>query len=420
MLTSLRMSRRRLATVAVGVSGGVDSSVAALLLKQQGHDVIGVHMTNWDAQEEISERELSCQEQEKRDAQEVCRTLGIGFHQVNFVREYWHLVFEPFLQAYRDGLTPNPDIACNRFIKFDHFHQHALSLGADYVATGHYARLRREPSGLVQMLKAVDHEKDQSYFLSHVAQAPLQRALFPLGELPKAEVRRMASEARMHVALKKDSVGICFVGKRRFGEFIRNYIPCTSGPFVDVESGCQVGEHRGHVLHTPGSKARIGGLAEQPDRKKWYVVGKSAELNTVYVALGKDHPALLTQNVLTEAPNWIAGAPPAGMRDGDGGGSGKGARAAAVAGGAQAEPEARSVQDGVLRCEARWRYQGQLGACEVRSVGEGLRVTFDAPMQHAAEQQALVLYDGDVCLGGANIRRRIQALSPLEGIQVSG
>eukprot|EP00966_Prymnesium_polylepis_P156579 3617752-Prymnesium_polylepis.1 len=275
---------RGLATVAVGVSGGVDSSVAALMLKRQGHDVIGVHMTNWDAREELrgDEGASSCIEQERKDAQQVCLALGIGFHEVDFVREYWQLVFEPFLQGYRNGATPNPDVACNRHIKFDRFYAHALGLGADHVATGHYAQLRHEPGGggRVQMLRARDEGKDQTYFLSHVQQPPLRRVLFPLGGLPKAGVRQLAAEAGLHVASKKDSVGICFVGKRRFDDFIANYIACEPGPFVCVETGMTVGTHRGHPLYTPGAKARIGGLPERADRRRWYVAGKCAERNT--------------------------------------------------------------------------------------------------------------------------------------------
>lgn len=230
--------------MAVGISGGVDSSVAALLLKQQGHDVIGVHMTNWDQHEEASEAAADCADRERKDAMRVCRQLHLGFHevsspsempplrlgvplptrsfadtstsgQVNFVREYWQRVFVPFVQGYRDGRTPNPDVECNRHIKFDQFQKHVLSLGADQMATGHYARLRRAPCGQMELRRGLDPSKDQSYFLAMVGQQPLERSLFPLGRLMKEEVRQLARESGLHTADKKDSTGICFVGKRR-------------------------------------------------------------------------------------------------------------------------------------------------------------------------------------------------------------
>ncbi|KAL1520028.1 hypothetical protein AB1Y20_023506 [Prymnesium parvum] len=388
-------SQRRLATVAVGISGGVDSAVAALLLKRQGHEVIGLHMRSWDVKDEsVPEGEMSCVEKERHDAERLCRHLGIGFHEVDFVREYWSLVFEPFLQSYRHGTTPNPDVACNRYIKFDLFHQHALSLGAQHVATGHYARLRRdERTGRMQLLKAVDESKDQSYFLSCVQQQALPQVIFPLGGLPKVEVRRLAREAELHVASKKDSVGICFVGKRRFGRFIAEYLECTSGPFVCVETGMTVGTHRGHPLYTPGAKARIGGLAEQEDRKKWYVVAKSAQENTVYVCLGADHRALKTSALLTDTPSWVAGDAPDALR---------------------------LANESVLRCQARVRYQQPLNACEVRLSEDRLDVAFEQPIDYVAEQQVLAMYDGEVCLGGATISQRLENVMPLEGVQIHG
>jgi tRNA (5-methylaminomethyl-2-thiouridylate)-methyltransferase len=244
------VQRRCRSTVAVGMSGGVDSSVAALLLKQQGHEVVGVHMTNWDSIEDGLGHD--CSERDRKDAEQVCRRLGIGFHEVSFQREYWHEVFTPFLQGYRDGGTPNPDLSCNRHIKFGHFAEHARRLGADRVATGHYARLRRSDDGLVELLSAVDETKDQSYFLAAVRQEPLQRALFPLGELRKEQVRRLAVEAGLHTADKKDSVGICFVGKRDFGEFIESYLPqVSSGPPPAPPPPPHPYPHEHHLLHSP-------------------------------------------------------------------------------------------------------------------------------------------------------------------------
>ena len=292
-----------LSPVAVGMSGGVDSAVAALLLKRRGHDVVGVHMRNWDAAEEGSE-EAGYAEQEQKDARRVCDTLGIGYREVDLSREYWHEVFEPFVRGYSEGRTPNPDVACNRHIKFDHFARATRALGADGVATGHYARLRRrEPGGAVELLTGADETKDQSYFLAAVEQSALRDALFPLGELRKTEVRALAAEAGLHVAAKRDSAGICFVGRRNFASFLANYVPAQpSGPFVCVDRGAAVGEHRGQAFYTPGQRARIGG---QP--RPWYVVAKDAETNTVFVCDGAAHPALLTQALLAAPKGADAG-----------------------------------------------------------------------------------------------------------------
>jgi tRNA (5-methylaminomethyl-2-thiouridylate)-methyltransferase len=272
-------ARRHRATVAVGVSGGVDSAVAAMLLKEQGHEVVGVHMRNWDAAEEGS---AECMEREARDARRVCAQLGIGFHEVSFVREYWHEIFEPFLDGYESGGTPNPDVACNRHIKFDHFLAHARALGADGVATGHYARLERDADGATRLLAAVDAVKDQSYFLATVQQEALRSTRFPIGHLLKSEVRAMAAAASLHPAAKRDSTGICFIGKRNFGAFLEGYLPQTAGPFVCVESGSVVGEHKGYALYTTGQRARVPGCAT-----RWYVVDKRVPTNEVVVCAGK-------------------------------------------------------------------------------------------------------------------------------------
>jgi len=271
--------RRRLATVAVGLSGGVDSSVAALLLKQQGHDVIGIHMSNWDHEEEGSSGE--CSEREREDARLVCDRLGIGFHPVSFIREYWQDVFQPFVEGIVAGGTPNPDVSCNQHIKFDRFHSHAISLGAEWVATGHYARVRHRHDGVSDLLTAADANKDQTYFLSTVSQAALRRALFPLGHLLKPEVRRIAGEANLHTALKKDSTGICFVGKRKFRDFIRGYLPDQArGPLVCVESGRVLGRHEGLLMYTHGQRARVGGLGG-----RWYIADKDPATNTLLVRM---------------------------------------------------------------------------------------------------------------------------------------
>lgn len=270
--------RAGMATVAVGMSGGVDSSVAAMLLRDEGHDVVGVHMQNWDAFEESDGTQAECAERDTNDARRVCERLGIGFHEVSFVREYWQDVFEVMLQGYHEGGTPNPDVMCNRHIKFDRFVSHALGLGADLTATGHYAQLDRAADGSVRLLTAADETKDQSYFLSQVRQGALRSALFPLGGLRKTVVRARAAAAELHTAAKRDSAGICFIGRRNFGSFLQGYLPQAKGEFVCVTTGASVGTHRGYAVYTPGQRARISGQST-----RWYVVGKDAAANVVHV-----------------------------------------------------------------------------------------------------------------------------------------
>jgi tRNA (5-methylaminomethyl-2-thiouridylate)-methyltransferase len=378
VIAGARAHRRPLATVAVGISGGVDSSVAALLLQREGHDVIGIHMTNWNAAEEGAGAE-SCTEVEARDARRVCEQLGIGFHRVNFVRDYWHSVFTPMLEGYDQGGTPNPDVACNRFIKFDKFHAHALELGADWVATGHYARIGRDGAGGATLLRAADDTKDQTYFLALVRQEALRRSRFPLGALHKTEVRSIASEAGLLTASKRDSMGICFIGKRDFGDFIESYLPQAPGDFECIESGRVVGRHKGYALYTPSQRARIGGQST-----RWYVVDKDIETNVVRVAEGAHHPALFTRSLTSGVPSWVGGVAPSALTEGC-----------------------------PLRCSVRVRHPGAIFGCTVelqRPNGGGapstLRVWLDEPVSGVAELQSIALYDGDICLGGATILER--------------
>ena len=294
---------------------------------------------------------------------------------MSFQREYWHEVFTPFLKAYQDGGTPNPDLSCNRHIKFGHFAEHARQLGADRVATGHYARLRTEGDGRVQLLAALDQTKDQSYFLAAVRQEGLARTLFPLGALRKDRVRELAAEAGLHVAAKRDSVGICFVGKRDFGDFIGGYLPQAPGDFVCVETGAVLGRHRGVTQYTPGQRARLGG---SPSKR--YVVSKDVGTGTIVLCEGGGHPALRRRTLRAGPPLWVAGVAPEAL-----------------------------LRGGELRCAARVRYQQPLAHCTVRSSEASspmLDVTFDEPLRHVAEQQALVLYDGEVCFGAATIVSR--------------
>lgn len=281
------------------MSGGVDSSVAAFLLRKSGHDVTGVFMRNWDPHDADSRCDLDADE---TDAKWVCDTLGIPFATVDFIKPYWHNVFSPMLQEYQDGFTPNPDIMCNRVIKFGAFHRHATErFGADAVATGHYARIRNLPDGSVELLRGMDPVKDQSFFLSQVGQAALQRTLFPLGEATKGQVKAMARSLGLHrVANKKESMGMCFIGKQDFQSFIEKYVEPKRGTFVDIETGKVVGSHSGVHAWTLGQRCHLGGL-----RSAYFVARLCPITQQILVAPGRDHPALHWREVRTRMPHWI-------------------------------------------------------------------------------------------------------------------
>jgi tRNA-specific 2-thiouridylase len=355
--------------VIVGLSGGVDSAVAALLLKQQGYQVEGLFMDNW----EDGEDETYCTAAEDfQDARQVCDALGVPLHKVNFAAEYRERVFKHFLEGYAAGYTPNPDVLCNSEIKFKAFLEHALRLGADRIATGHYARLATAPDG-VQLLKAKDGTKDQSYFLHAVPQAALQRALFPLGELLKTDTRVLAREAGFANHDKKDSTGICFIGERRFTEFLGKYLPAQPGDIVTPE-GRVMGRHNGLMYYTLGQRQGIGiGGARDTEASPWYVAAKDMEKNRLVVVQGHDHPLL--QSVALEAAqlHWIAGAAPA-------------------------LP---------LRCTAKTRYRQADQACRIASLRDGrCTVEFDQPQRAVTPGQYAVFYSGDECLGGGIIQTR--------------
>lgn len=347
----------------VGVSGGVDSAVAALLLREQGHDLEALFMANWD------EDDAYCsQAQDFQDARAVCKELGIVLHRVSFAEEYRRQVFDDFLAAHRAGRTPNPDVLCNREIKFGVALAHARRLGATHLATGHYARRVDGVDG-PGLYKAVDRAKDQSYFLHAIDREQLSAALFPLGGLTKSEVRAKARAAGLPVHDKKDSTGICFIGERPFREFLAQWLPDAPGPVVD-EQGIELGRHRGLAFHTLGQRAglAIGGLrgrAEAP----WYVAHKDAGRNALVVVQGQDHPLLMSQTLVTGRAHWLA--PPSADR---------------------------------FRCAAKIRYRQTDQPCEVgvRDDG-GLELRFDAPQRAATPGQFAVLYDGERCLGGAAI-----------------
>lgn len=356
------MSSRPL--VIVGMSGGVDSSVTAHLLLQQGYEVQGLFMSNWDEDEDG----YCTAAQDFQDARRVCEQLGITLHKVSFAGEYRERVFQYFLDEYRAGRTPNPDVLCNREIKFGVCFDYARRLGADWVATGHYARVTHEPQ--VRLLKGLDPAKDQSYFLHAMPAAALARTLFPIGELHKDEVRRIAQALTLPVFDKKDSTGICFIGERPFAEFLSRYLPAQPGA-IQALDGKTVGEHAGLMYYTLGQRQglRIGGRNDA-DEQPWYVVGKDLDRNVLCVAQGHDHPALLATRVRVAQLTWVAGAAPAAQ----------------------------------FQCTAKVRYRQRDQSCSVIVGADGrCDVTFDVPQRAVTPGQYAVFYRGDECLGGGVI-----------------
>lgn len=288
--------------VVVGMSGGVDSAVAALLLKEQGYDVVGLFMKNWDSninndKEGITE-DVCPQELDYRDAKNVCDEIGIPLYRVDFIKEYWDDVFKYFLTELEKGRTPNPDIMCNKYIKFDLFKEEAKKLGADKIATGHYARIEGN-----RLLRGVDNNKDQTYFLSQVSPEQLKDVLFPIGHLMKSEVREIARKNHIPVAEKKDSTGICFIGERNYQKFVANYLKGKKGDIIDVETGKVVGEHKGLMNYTIGQRRNVG---LSGDEKRHYVCGKDSKTNTLYVAYGDDSKYLLSDEAIIEDVNHIS------------------------------------------------------------------------------------------------------------------
>ena len=304
-----------MAKVIVGLSGGVDSAVAAYLLKKQGHEVIGAFMRNWDSQlnNDILGNnwigDICPQEVDYNDAKEVAKLLGIELLRVDFIKEYWDHVFTYFLDEYKKGRTPNPDIMCNKYFKFDSFLKFAKEHGADYVATGHYAKIIHEENRSI-LKKASDDNKDQSYFLSFLSQEQIKDVLFPLADIDKVEVRRIANELNLNVANKKDSTGICFIGERNFKEFLKNYIPARKGKIVDVATNKVVGEHQGVYYYTIGQRKglNIGGI-KGSDGRSWFVVRKDVKNNILYVAIGDDNSYLLCDSVYVTDTNFLLDTP---------------------------------------------------------------------------------------------------------------
>ncbi|MBY4677868.1 tRNA 2-thiouridine(34) synthase MnmA [Marinobacterium arenosum] len=352
--------------VIVGMSGGVDSSVSALLLLQQGYQVEGLFMKNWD---EDDGTEYCTAKEDLADAQAVCDKLGIPLHKANFAAEYWDNVFEHFLAEYKAGRTPNPDILCNREIKFKAFLEYAKELGADLIATGHYVR-RGEVDGAAALLKGLDDNKDQSYFLHQVGTEELAQTLFPVGELEKPEVRQLAEEHDLVTHDKKDSTGICFIGERRFADFLKQYLPAQPGK-IETPDGDLIGEHSGLMYYTIGQRQglHIGGLKGYPEAP-WFVAGKDLERNVLIAVQGKQHDLLFTDWLSAQDIFWISGQPP--------------------------QTPAR------LHAKVRYRQSDQ--ACTLQRLDDGSwRVEFDQPQRAITPGQSVVFYDGDICLGGGVI-----------------
>ncbi|HET7775717.1 MAG TPA: tRNA 2-thiouridine(34) synthase MnmA [Azospira sp.] len=366
-------------TVVVGLSGGVDSSVAALLLKRQGWKVIGLFMKNW---EDDDNEEYCSSRQDLIDVMSVADAIGIDVEVVNFAKEYKERVFAEFLKEYQAGRTPNPDILCNSEIKFKAFLDHALQLGADKIATGHYAGVREvpHPCGVgveYQLLKAEDGTKDQSYFLHRLNQAQLSKTLFPLADWYKRDVRKLAEEAGLHVAAKKDSTGICFIGERPFKDFLMRYLPPKKGEIRDLDSGKVLGEHDGMTYHTIGQRKglHIGGLAggqkANGEHDAWFVAKKDVASNVLYVVQGHAHPALQAGQLEAQDLSWVSG---------------------------------RAPRTHWVYC-AKTRYRQEDAPCEVERVdGDSCLIRFAEPQWAVTPGQSVVVYESRVCLGGGVIR----------------
>lgn len=359
--------------IIVGMSGGVDSSVSALLLKQQGFVVEGLFMKNWD---EDDGTEYCTAKRDLADAQRVCDSLDIPLHTANFAAEYWDNVFEYFLCEYRAGRTPNPDILCNREIKFKVFLEYAQALGAELIATGHYARTRTDGK-TTELLRGLDHNKDQSYFLHAVGANEFARTLFPIGSMNKPEVRQVAEQHGLATHNKKDSTGICFIGERRFKDFLEQYLPAQPG-LIKSPDGETLGEHQGLMYHTIGQRQGLGiggraGHSEEP----WYVAQKDLQRNELIVVQGSDHPLLFAPALQGTQAHWINSFP---------------------------------TTTDKFSCTAKIRYRQADQACEVQVLPDAkLLVNFEVPQRAVTPGQSVVFYDGEVCLGGAVIEHAVVA-----------
>jgi tRNA-uridine 2-sulfurtransferase len=355
--------------VVVGMSGGVDSSVSALLLKQKGYDVVGVFMKNWD---DTDESGYCTATEDFEDVARVCEQIGIPYYGVNFEKEYMERVFEHFLEEYRHGRTPNPDILCNKEIKFKELLDRALELGADYLATGHYAQVRNV-NGRYQLVRAVDSNKDQTYFLHTLDQTPLSKAMFPIGQLPKPDVRKIAAEYGLATARKKDSTGICFIGEQNFKLFLSNYLPAKPGQMVDT-SGRVMGRHDGLMYYTMGQRHGLGiGGGQDGNGEPWFVVDKDLTNNQLIIAQGFHHERLYSDWLIASKLSFASGDAPA--------------------------PK--------FRCTAKFRYRQPDQGVTVQMKSETeCEVHFDEPQRAITPGQSVALYHDEICLGGGIIDAR--------------
>ena len=355
--------------VVLGMSGGVDSSVAAILLKEQGYEVIGVFMKNWDEEDENG---VCMADEDYKDVVSVTEQLGIPYYSINFVKEYWERVFEYFLSEYRLARTPNPDVMCNKEIKFKAFLEYAEKLGADYIATGHYARLIEDKDGQKVMLKGIDDNKDQTYFLSGLTQKQLEKVLFPLGDYKKSEIREIAQKYDLKTANKKDSTGICFIGERNFNEFLSKYIPAQKGDIVDI-NGKKLGVHNGLMYYTIGQRKGIGlGNSKDGTGEPYFVVDKKLETNELVVAQGDDK-LLYSKGLIANNFNFI-----------------------------------NSIKF-PFECGVKFRYrQKDVKAVISKINDEEYRIDFEEPQRAVTLGQVAVIYNGDICLGGGIIDKVIK------------
>lgn len=358
-------------TVVMGMSGGVDSSVAALVLKEQGYHVIGVFMKNWDEPEEDGTCTAT---QDYEDVRAVCDQIGIPYYTVNFQKEYWDRVFTYFLEEYKRGRTPNPDVMCNKEIKFKAFLEYALKLGADYIATGHYAQVDYK-DGAYRLLRGADNNKDQTYFLCTLGQYELSKTLFPIGHLNKNELREIAEKYHLKTAKKKDSTGICFIGERNFSEFLSNYLPAQPGKICTLD-GQVKGKHGGLMNYTLGQRKGLG-IGGSGSGEPWFVVDKDLKNNILYVVQGDKHPALYSYGLMASDLHWVN----------------------------------KEEERDVFYCTAKFRYRQKDQEVKVEILkNHRCKVVFEKPQKAITPGQAVVFYKDEVCLGGGIIEETIKEL----------